>query len=300
MLIELSIAFACMSWGDPLLLGTQPAPSSYGGRSINQLKPEIMATINAIAHLNELTKDVKNDYYLTPQVTDTLDVDGIIERLKAREIATLNVNGAAFVRTFLDECCRATAEGYNIVTPFFRSSIGLQGCILAEELGHNIPADRLKVSVNLTQGTEAKKAVEGAVVFAFEQTGAIGPVIQSVSDPTEGKPDHLNPGSMALIQGMRLALRGDDASIGILFSSESAPQTTVLVPPAKVYPNTPTKLQFSLPAEVTAGRWLVSVTTQASSNAGQLLKSPRTGQYAGVITVGDVPGGGDSESPGEI
>ena len=62
-----------------------------------------MATINAIAHLNELTKDVKNDYYLTPQVTGTLSVADIIERLRKREIATKNVDGAAFVQTFLDD-----------------------------------------------------------------------------------------------------------------------------------------------------------------------------------------------------
>ena len=39
-----------------------------------------MATINAIAHLNELTKDVTDDYYLTAEVRDTPDVPGIIKR----------------------------------------------------------------------------------------------------------------------------------------------------------------------------------------------------------------------------
>ena len=247
-----------------------------------------MATINAIAHLNELTKDVKNDYYLTPQVTGTLSVADIIERLRKREIATKNVDGAAFVQTFLDECAAATAEGYNIVNSFFRSSIGIQGVIYTDDLGHNIPADRLKVSVNLTQGDGAKEAIEATKIYAFEQAGATGPVIQTVSDPTEGIAGHLNPGSMVLIQGMRLSVKGEDPSVGVLFTSVDNPETTVFVAPNKLSPNTPSKLQFVLPAGVTEGKWYVTVTTQSMGGTTKSLKSPRSFQFADPITVGTV------------
>lgn len=255
-----------------------------------------MATINAIAHLNELTTDITDDYYLTPQVTDTLDVAAIIKRLKDREIATKNVDGAAFVQTFLDECAAASAEGNNIVTSFFRSSIGLKGVVRAEELGHNIPADRLKISVNLTQGDNARRAVENAVVHAFEQAGATGPVIQSITDPTERKTDSLTLGGMALIEGMRLSLKGDDASVGILFKKVGGSES-ILILPGKVSPNTPTKLQFALPAAVTEGQWKVSVTTQGSSG-GKLMKNPRTYEYPNPVTVAQE--GSDSDSPDEV
>ena len=247
-----------------------------------------MATINAIAHLNELTKDVKNDYYLTPQVTGTLTVSDIIERIRKREIATKNVDGAAFVQTFLDECAAATAEGYNIVNSFFRSSIGIQGVIYTDDLGHTIPADRLKVSVNLTQGDGAKAAVESAQVYTFEQAGAIGPIILAVSDPTEGIAGHLNPGSMVLIQGMRLSVKGDGPSVGILFTSAADPATTVFVAPNKLSPNTPSKLQFVLPADVTEGEWYVTVTTQFMGNSTKLMKTARSYQFPELITVGVV------------
>lgn len=257
-----------------------------------------MATINAIAHLNELTKDVTDDYYLTAEVRESLDVAGIINRLSNREIATKNVDGLAFVQTFLDECATASAEGNNIVTSFFRSSLGIQGVVYAKELGHNIPAERLKVSVNLTQGEGARKAVAEAVVHAYEQAGATGPVIQSVTDPTENKADHINGGGMVLIQGMRLSLKGDNASVGILFNKESEPAGEgIFIPAAKVSPNTPTKLQFVLPAGVTDGKWLVTVTTQASSNSGVLLKDPRSCQFQRVVTVGPED---DSDSPDVI
>lgn len=257
-----------------------------------------MATINAIAHLNELTKDTTDDYYLTAEVRDTLTPADIVKRLSDREIATKNVDGLAFAQTFLDECAAASAEGYNIVTSFFRSSIGIQGVVYARELGHNIPADRLKVSVNLTQGDTARKAVADAVVHAYEQAGATGPVIQSVMDPTEKLTDHLNSGGMALIQGMRLSLKGDDPAVGILFVKDGeTADKGILIPPAKVSPNTPTKLQFVLPATVPDGKWRVTVTTQSSSNRNELLKVPRSYQFQNLITVGT---GGDSNSPDEI
>lgn len=135
-----------------------------------------MATINAVAHPNELTKDVKNDFYLTPQVTTSLTLRDIIERLRKREIVTRNVDGIAFVQTFLDECAASSAEGNNIVTSFLRSSIGIQG-----------EGDR--------------PSVENAII----------------------------------------------------------------------YPNTPSKLQFTLPAEVGDGEWQVEVTTQATGSSTVLM-----------------------------
>lgn len=254
-----------------------------------------MTQIKAIAHLNLLTKDVNNDYYLTPLVTGTLDDDAIIERMRKKEIATKNVDGKAFVKSFLEECALATEEGYNIVTSFFRSSLGIQGVILSEDLGHTIASDRLDIKVNISPGEGAKKVVKNITVYAFEQSGATGPIVQSVIDPTEKIADHLNPGSMTLIQGMRIALKGDDASVGVLFTKSDDSSKSVLISPAKVYPNTPTKLQFTLPAEVTEGKWLVTVITQATSNGKQLTKVPRSYEYPNVIKVGNVIDGGDDK-----
>lgn len=255
-----------------------------------------MGQINVIAHLNELTKDVKNDYYGTPQVVETLTPTDIIGRMKAKEMATKNVDGEAFIKSFMTECALAVAEGNNIVTPLYRIALGMQGVIYSEDLGHNIPAERLNVSANLMAGEELRKAIAGSTVYVFEQAGATGPVIQTISDPTEKEPGHLNPGAMVLLQGMRLALKGDDPSVGILFTSADNPGTTVAVAPAQVYPNMPTKLQFSLPAAVTEGEWHVSVTTQASGSSTVLLKSPRTFQFPETVIVGN-PGGGSGDRP---
>lgn len=139
-----------------------------------------------------------------------------------------------------------------------------------------------------------KKAIEGTSIFAYEQTGAVGPIIQAVMDPTEMVASHLNPGSMVLIQGMRLALKGDAESVGILFTNADDSSKTVFITPAKVYPNTSTKLQFVLPPEVTEGTWFITVTTQASGNSTILTKEPRSYQFNTILKVGNAgSGGGD-------
>lgn len=256
-----------------------------------------MGQINAIAHYNELTKDVTNDLYVTPQVNGVYDPDAIIARMKKKEIATKNVDGKAFLGNFFNECCEIAAEGGNIITPFFRSSIGIQGVVFTEDLGHTIPADRLNVSINLTAGEQARKAITGSTVYVFEQAGATGPSIQTVMDPTEKIADHLNLGSMVLIQGMRLSLKGDDPSVGVHFVSADDATKLVSIAPAKIYPNNPTNLQFTLPAEVTEGKWLVSVTTQASGSSTVLLKTPRTHQFPNIIKVGNVSDDGGDDRP---
>ena len=95
-----------------------------------------MTNINAVAHPNVLAAEGANEFYLTADTRGTLTTPDIIRRLEARGIATLNVNGEAFVTLFLEECARAVAEGYNVVTPFVRASLSLRGNVFAIYLWH--------------------------------------------------------------------------------------------------------------------------------------------------------------------
>ncbi|MDR1676125.1 MAG: hypothetical protein LBR86_06640, partial [Tannerella sp.] len=168
-----------------------------------------MSTVKAIAHVNELTKDSTDDYYLRPSILGTLYDDDIVQRLKEKEIATENVNGKAFVKVFHRECLQAVNENYNVVTDMFHATIGFNGVVYAKDLGHNVPAKQVHAHVALTQGEYAREALKHLTVSVAEQPAPIGPVIQRVTNPTAGLADTLDTGAMALIQGMRLAVRGE-------------------------------------------------------------------------------------------
>lgn len=252
-----------------------------------------MGIIKATAYLNALTKDVTNDYFLLPELLETLDLHAIVERLRSQEIATKNVDGETFTQRVFDEMAIANAEGHNIVTTYFRSTLGLTGAVNAADLGHPISADRVKARLNFTQGEGAKKAISNMSVFVNEQSAASGPVIQSAIDPTNNKSNILTIGGMVLIQGMRIALKGDDASVGITFTKQTSgddrpvieSDETVFIAPKDVYPNTPSGLQFVLPTDMTEGEWSVTVTTQTSSSSKVFTKQPRSYKFEKTITV---------------
>jgi hypothetical protein len=243
-----------------------------------------MTHIKATGHLNELTKDVTNDYYLRPNILGTLYLPDIIRRMQNRQIATLNVNGEAFVKLVFDECVTAVSEGYNVVTDLFNASIGIEGSILSNQLGHNIPADELSVRMNLTQGAAARAVISRLTVSVAEQPAPTGPVIQSVMNPTRQEPDSLNTGQMVLIQGMRLAVKGDKTDeIGVYFTKAGS-EDSIRITAGELSPNSPTKLQFVLPSAVTAGEWTLRVVTQGSSG-GKFTKETRTATYPNSILV---------------
>ncbi|MDR3328961.1 MAG: DUF4469 domain-containing protein [Prevotellaceae bacterium] len=242
-------------------------------------------TIRGIAHLNELTKDVVADYYVKPELKGTLHADDIVARLAKREIATHNVDGRAFVTLFMQECAAAVVEGYNVVTDLFHAGISVHGVAHSKDLGRTIPASQLDVRVHFTQGAVAHAAISGASVAVAEQLAPTGPDIQSVCNPTLGEPNALSAGGMALVQGLRIAVRGDQAeAIGVYFSSVVGSRE-VRIPAAQLSPNTPTKLQFVLPPTVTPGEWRLSVRTQSTGNSASFTKEVRECLYPFTVAV---------------
>jgi hypothetical protein len=244
-----------------------------------------MTVLKAIAHLNELTEETTNDYYLLPDIKGTLHEEDIIRRLEAKEIATKNVNGLAFVRTFHRECALAVSEGYNVVTGMFHATIGLKGVVFAKDLGHHLPAGQVNAHTGLIQGEYAREAVKDLTISVAEQPAPTGPVIQSVTNPVVNLPDTLNIGAMVLLQGMRLAVRGDKPDeIGVFFTSEDG-VTSVRVPATHLSPNTPKKLQLVLPDKVSAGNWKVKVATQMTTNPKKFTENIREYEYPNFIKV---------------
>jgi hypothetical protein len=241
--------------------------------------------MKATAHVNELTKEVTVNYYLLPNLLDTLSLDDIIRRLKKKEIATENVNGKAFVQLYERECAEAVSQGHNVVTGLFHATIGFNGVVHASDLGHHVPATQVHSRMNFVQGEYAREAMKDLTVSVAEQPAPTGPVIQSVTNPVVGTPDTVNTGAMVLLQGMRLAVRGDKTDlIGVYFTSNDG-STELRIPANQFSPNQPAKLQFVLPAGVTPGQWHVRVATQALSKARTFTKEVREYKYPNVITV---------------
>jgi uncharacterized Zn-binding protein involved in type VI secretion len=241
--------------------------------------------LRGIAHLNELTKTVPNDYFVKTVVRGTLHHDDIVNRLLAKQIATFNVDGSAFVKHYFAECALAVSEGYNVVTDLFHVTVGTHGNIYSQDLGHNIPSDRLDLRMNFTQGPIAREAIADTQVHVEELPAVIGPDVQSVTNPVHNEPNVVNSGAMVLVQGLRIAVRGDKTDlIGVVFTAEIG-IAEVRVPPEQIAPNTPTRLQFVLPPTVYEGNWWLTLKTQTTGSSTKFSKEVREYRYPFIIQV---------------
>lgn len=239
--------------------------------------------IDAMAHLNVLTKAV-NDYYLLPQVKGTLTIDGILDRLREKRFATENVSGAHFIKAFLHECALASVEGYNIVTPFFRSSLSIRGTVYPQDIPSRLHPGRVKVCVKLEPGSEARSMTENVTVRIAGQAALTGPEIRMVYSRKEHGSNRLQQGALVMMEGRLLAVKGTAPGIGVIFEKADGSIPPVFITPAELIENRPARLMFLLPPAITAGEWRVKICTQSSSG-NSLLKEPRTSKYPCPVTV---------------
>jgi hypothetical protein len=234
-------------------------------------------TLHAVAHLNELTKEKTNDYFLLPEVQGTLTLGDIIKRLERREIAIHNTNGEAFIDLVHDEIIQATLEGYNVVTNLFHTTVGIRGSVLSQDLGHNIPADRLNVFMRFTQGVKAHEIIKDATVHVFEQPAPTGPVIQAVFNPrTPDQPNILRGAEMVVVDGLRIAVRGDKTDEIGLYLDKS--DLHIRIEPERISPNTPSRLQFVCP-QADVGEYTLMIKTQATGSSTKFTKDMRQYVY---------------------
>jgi hypothetical protein len=243
--------------------------------------------MKATAYVNELTKEVTDNYYLITNRGDTYYMDDILNRLRKKQIATDNVSGKAFIQLFFRECAEAVSEGHNVVTDLFHATIGINGVVYAKDLGHHVPAGQVDTRMNFVQGEYAREALKDLTISVAEQPAPTGPVIQSVTNPVVGQPDTLNTGAMVLLQGMRMAVRGTAEKIDEIGVFILSPDWTVSVhiPADQISPNMPGKLQFVLPANIGPGEWRVKVATQSVARNHTYTKNVREYVYPNIITV---------------
>ena len=248
------------------------------------------------AYPNELTPDVDNDYTVR---VETQEMSLGLEHIATKVAKNLN-KSVNEVRSILEEACQETANyaasGFCISTPLFTLRPMASGVIMEEELSQ--PVDREKISVygSLSQGALLKEAFAKTHLKLFLQPAVTGPYITGMVSAAPVNPETqprapIKGGKMAVLNEKNGKIVGDDPSLGITLTSVRNPETSFFIGPDDISPNTPTKLQFILPAGVTDGEWRVKITTQYSSS-GQT-KAPRSFELARPVNIGSTTAGGD-------
>lgn len=263
------------------------------------------------AYLNELTPDIDTDYTVKVNTKkQTLTDDDI-----ASDVAILSGKYSKSEVSHLFDLqaqamAAAAANGYNIATQLCHVRPTASGVIMEEDLSAPIDRTKVKVYASLSAGKVLKQAMEQTKLNLFMQPAATGPHIAGMTsaefadaDATTRAP--MGASSMAAITGEGLKTVGSHASVGVTLTSVATPSKSFFIPAARISPNTPKKLQFVLPADITEGQWMVKVTTQYTTSSSYLTKEPRTFELKRPIYIGVAPdnGGGtggdgdDNENP---
>lgn len=253
------------------------------------------------AYPNELTKDIDNDYIVKVNTREqTLTADDI-----AADVALLSGKyNQSEVKHLMDleaqAMARAVASGFNITTPLCQVRPVASGVVMEDELSAPVDRDKVKVYASLSAGAVLKEAMRQTKLNLFLQPATTGPYIAGMvsaefADAAATTRAPMEAAGMTVITGNGLKVTGTDPSVGITLTSVADPSKKFFIPPTKISPNTPKKLQFVLPAGVTEGQWMVKVTTQFSHSYET--KEPRTFELKRPVYVG-VPAEGGGDTPG--
>ena len=222
---------------------------------------------------------------------------GVITREELKQICVKegiqidHVNGFEFYDTIMEKVMQLVMEGYSVQTDWLHSMITLSGTVPAERLGHNAQPGEVAVKASFSLGKRAREMVGRLQVFVHDHVSTGEPVIQSIADPTAEAANELNVGEMVLIKGLNITVLGDQMDkIGVFFTPVGG-GARVHISAGKFSPNTPSSVQFVLPAAVTAGEWMVKLATQATKNKDVFAKEVRASVYATPVLV-KAPAGG--------
>lgn len=270
--------------------------------------------LNLKAYPNQLTPDVDDDYTVRVDTQSTpLDLDDIA-RATAQRLGEEITKVRSALQVGMEVMAQAVASGFCVSTPLCYAQPMATGVVMEHELSQPVDRDKVRVYASFRQGSAVTEALAQAKLQLFLQPAATGPYIAGMTSAFFNEqtgaggavtrvPLPMEAGDMAVITGNGLKVVGTDPSVGVTLTSVDDPQKTFFIPAAKISPNTPKKLQFSLPAGITEGAWTVKVTTQYSGSQ-YLTKQPRSFTLPRPVYVGLAPdepeqGGGQGGDGGQ-
>ena len=141
-----------------------------------------------------------------------------------------------------------------------------------------------KLNVNVTPVAELREAVQGTTV-EVRGLSASGLAINSLIDVTSGEENtRITPGGGVNLTGTRMRIEGEGKGVGITLINQGNGEN-IAIPMNSVLTNDPSKISFVAPANLPAGDYKLSLTTQFSTSASKL-KEARTFIFDYILNVG--------------
>ena len=266
------------------------------------------------ARENLLTKDVKNDFYLTVKSQRTLTLADLAKEVAATHGHQNESEAEMLAREILELGAWYLSNGFGITTPLGYHHATVSGTLLDSELNAAPDRTKLKFGISYAMSDLMRKFLDEAELDLEIDKAKTGPQLFSVVSAqdaqhpdaaTRGDSVPVAAGEACILKGRNLKVGGPaEANAGVTLTRQDKQGVTpVFIPATRLFPNTPTQVGFVMPASAEEGSvWQVKLCTQIGANSSQLLKEPRTVVMDNNFVVGqpaeETPGGGSGGDGG--
>ena len=228
-----------------------------------------------------LITDRTDDRFGRVVTTKSLNEDDLIRIAVARR-TDLNATTLRSSLDILKEIAQESlANGASVNFGLGYFHLDVHGVFIGDHAGWDPAKHSLRVKVTPAADVRATVKATHVQVRGMAQSGIFINSVYDVSSEEENT--RLTPGGGVNVSGSKIRIAGDDPSVGIRLTTTDGTQI-VAVPTHSILLNDPSKITFIVPADLAAGDYKLSITTQFSK-AQSLLIAPRTCVFDYPLTV---------------
>lgn len=242
---------------------------------------DVLHKIKANLYPNLLTED-PNDFTARVISERTLNISDVCKVAVSRGGAPTTAEAMEHnVNLFLKEMVYQLSDGFSINTGYFTANTLIRGVFNSSKEAFN--TDKHAILYQFNQGDLLRKELPNITV---EITG-VGDSSINISEVVDVKTGSVNdlitPNRNLRIKGFKLKLAGDNPAVGVYFVNQATQERTK-VDSTDIVTNNPAELMIITPV-LTAGTYVLEVTSQFSGSSNSILKEPRTSVLDKVLTV---------------
>ncbi len=241
---------------------------------------------------NTMTKDVKEDFVASVRTQKSMTIDDIASQI-ALERTEYRIDTIKNIHTLIDEKIRQlVCSGYTVVTNSAQYAPSLPGVFTGDKGVIDPNVNKCAVNLTPSQALRAEVAkVEPKFSGTVRRMG--GARISLVLDVATGKTDGtITPGGMLDVTGTKIrSINADGTGLGTVKLLKASGQS-VAASFTQLGINDPSRLMFTLPADLANGEYQLVIETWFSTTS-TLLKEMRTLVYPLPLVVGSGGSGGD-------
>lgn len=237
---------------------------------------------------NPVTAD-KSDRILLLESPGSATLADILDEMKKEDTGLRQETLEHVVNLFLRITTDLVLSGYKVNVGMFYAVAKFLGVLE----GGKWNLEKNSIYVSFTQGRDLHKAIAETSVEILGEKANVMYIIETEDRKTGRKDGSATAGRNLFVRGAMLKVAGDDPSVGVTLTDADGTETKL--EDDLITTNKPSELTLLVPAELEAGEYTLTVTTQYSK--GQFLKTPRS--VSTPIWIGGRPEEGGEEEEEE-